>query len=381
MKILFVCENYIPHYGGAEMVFKNLAENYVKLGHEVSLITHQLEGTAKYEVLNGVNVYRVPSLHSRYIFTFAAIGKTIRLAKEHDIIQTTTFNGAFPAWLAGRIANKPIVLTVHEVWIGRWPQVTGFSLLKNWLHDFLERLVYLPRFDKYICVSHATREDLLKIGIPKDKAITIYNGLDYGFWDPHNFPQKKVDELRNELGLKDKFVYFSWGRPGESKGFEYLIKAVPKIAENLSNSVFLFMTKSSPRYKQKYDELLKLIRNLNLNDNIKVIESTAYEELGYYIKMADCIVVPSIAEGFGYTTTEALALEKPVVVSDAGSLPEVVSGRHLIFRSKDVDDLAKKVITASKGGYQIVPVKKFYWEHSIKKYLDIYQKIIGEKND
>ena len=47
MKILFVLENYIPHIGGVEVVFKNLAEGLVKLGHDVFLITHRLKGTKK----------------------------------------------------------------------------------------------------------------------------------------------------------------------------------------------------------------------------------------------------------------------------------------------------------------------------------------------
>ena len=56
MHILFVCENYLPHYGGAEVVFKNLAEGFVKKGHDVSLVTHQIKGTKKFEKINGVKV-------------------------------------------------------------------------------------------------------------------------------------------------------------------------------------------------------------------------------------------------------------------------------------------------------------------------------------
>src|SRR3989344_1338403 len=37
MKILFICENYHPHQGGAEVLFKNLAEGLVKAGNEVSI--------------------------------------------------------------------------------------------------------------------------------------------------------------------------------------------------------------------------------------------------------------------------------------------------------------------------------------------------------
>ena len=45
MKILFVIENYLPHIGGAEIVFKTLAEGLVKKGHSVDLITHRLKNT------------------------------------------------------------------------------------------------------------------------------------------------------------------------------------------------------------------------------------------------------------------------------------------------------------------------------------------------
>src|SRR3989338_352399 len=100
MRLLFVCENYLPHYGGAEVVFKNLAEGFVKAGHTVDLVTHRMKGTAKFEVLNGVRVHRVWSANSRYLFSFTSILKVWSIARRADIIQTTTFNGAPPAWLA-----------------------------------------------------------------------------------------------------------------------------------------------------------------------------------------------------------------------------------------------------------------------------------------
>jgi len=118
MRILFVCENYIPHYGGAEVVFKNLAEKYVEKGHQISLLTQRLKGTKKREVMNGVKVRRIFSFFSRYWFSFFSVFEAFRLAKKHDIVQTTTFNGAFPAWLAARLTGRKVVLTVHEVWIG-----------------------------------------------------------------------------------------------------------------------------------------------------------------------------------------------------------------------------------------------------------------------
>ncbi len=383
MKILFICENYLPHYGGAEVVFKNLAERYVQKGHQVSLLTHQLKGTKKRENIGGVDVHRVQSFFSRYLFTFFSLPKAIKLARKHDLIQTTSFNGAPPAWLAGKLTKKPVVITVHEIWIGKWQKITDFSKLKSKLHDLLERTIYSLPFHKYICVSNATRKDLLNNGIKENKTLTIHNGLDYQFWNPNNFKDEKANKIRENLGLKGEFVYFSWGRPGTSKGFEHLIKAVPKISKSLPNSTFLLMLGSADKYKQKYNELMNLIKELKTKENnnikIKVIPSVPYEELGNYLKMVDCCVIPSIAEGFGYTTVESIAMNKPVVVSNAGSLPEVVSGKHLIFESKNSNMLAEKVIQMAEGNFIETSLKRFEWENSVEKYLEVYGELLKSK--
>src|SRR3989344_947400 len=166
MKILFVCENYYPSKGGVETLFQNLTERLVKESHSVTILTHQLKGTSRRENVNGVNIIRIPSWHSRYIFSFAAILPAIRLSRSFDVIQTTTFNGAFPAWVAAKWNHKPIVITVHEVWIGKWHLVTSFSKWKCKLHNFLERRVYALPYDLYICVSKATQKDLFQLNIP-----------------------------------------------------------------------------------------------------------------------------------------------------------------------------------------------------------------------
>ena len=142
MKILFICENYHPHQGGAEVLFKNLTEGLMNTGNEVLVITHLLPKTAKQEIISGVTIKRIFSFDSRYVFSFFAIPRAILEARKHDIIQTTTFNAAFPAWIAAKICRKPAVLTVHEVWVGKWKEITGFSWWKSKLHEVLEKAVY-----------------------------------------------------------------------------------------------------------------------------------------------------------------------------------------------------------------------------------------------
>ena len=76
MNILFVLENYLPHIGGVEVVFKNLSEGLVRLGHDVSIITHRLKGTKRFEIINGAKVYRINCFHSRIITFLNKLGSS-----------------------------------------------------------------------------------------------------------------------------------------------------------------------------------------------------------------------------------------------------------------------------------------------------------------
>ena len=216
MKLLFVLENYLPHIGGVEIVFKNLCESLAAQGHRVDIITHKMKNTASFEVINCVHVHRIPCFGSRYLFTFLAVPKVLELARKADIIHTTTFNGAPPAWLAAKIAKKPVILTVHEVWVGKWKQLTEMGTLQALLHDLLERLIYTLPFSQYVCVSHSTKTRLDAIGVPKARSHVIHNGLDYTFWNPGRYTKRDVQRLQQNLGMHGNFVYLFYGRPGVS---------------------------------------------------------------------------------------------------------------------------------------------------------------------
>src|SRR3989344_5280451 len=224
MKILFVIENYYPHIGGVEAAFKNLSEGLVKQGHEATIITHRPKGAKRRETLNGVKIHRINCLQSRYLFSFLAIPLAIKEALKADIIHTTTFNGAFPAWIASKLLRKKCIITVHEVWIGKWKEFTTMNSIEAGLHNFLEKIIYLLPFDKYVAVSNSTRNQLISIGKKKEKTETVYNAVNYSHFDP----KKQIPtEIIRDLDLEENFVVLTYGRPGPSKGIEYAVKAVP----------------------------------------------------------------------------------------------------------------------------------------------------------
>lgn len=375
MKILFVIENYLPHFGGAEIVFKNLAENLVKQGHEVDLVTHRLKNTPKFEIINGVKVHRINCFHNRYCFTFFSVPKALRLARKSDIIQTTTFNGAPASWLVGKLNRKKVVLTVHEVWLDKWKEITDFSKISCFLHNLLEKAIYALRYDHYVAVSNSTKQDLIRSGIPEEKVTTVYNGLDYDLWNSEKYLISSK-RIRKEL-FKDNFVYFFNGRPGTSKGLEYLVKAVALISKEIPNSKFAVMISKDKAYIKRYQYILDLIKKEEIKDQIILLEPKPYQEMPAYVLASDCVVVPSITEGFGFSVVQACALNQPVVASNTTSIPEVVSGKFVLVGVKNPEEIARGIKMVYEGKFSQSRIKRFTTDENIKGYLKIYQSLLN----
>ncbi len=375
MNILFVIENYLPHIGGVEVVFKNLAEGLVKKGHTATIITHRMKGTARNETINGVKVKRISCLGSRYLFSFLTIPAAAEAAGKADIIHTTTFNGVLPAWMAAKIARKPLIVTVHEVWLGKWKQYTDFGWAKSLVHEIFERAIYsLPFVDRYVAVSKSTGQQLLRIGKDGKKVSVIYNGVDYAHFNPQKYDGEKT---RRKYLLQSKYVLLVYGRPGPSKGIEYAIDAMREITKKIPSAKMMLMLSYDKQYNKKHRRLLELIKSLGLDDAIINIPPVTHAELPAYIKAADCVIVPSLSEGFGYTAAEAAAMGKPVIATNTTSLPEVVSGNHILVPPRNSHEIALAVESGYKGGYHSTKLRKFTIEDNVSGYLKAYHELLS----
>ena len=236
MKILFVLEYYLPYIGGLETVFQEILERLVKLGHEVNIITIKLPGTLEYEEIRGVKVHRVsvPTIGSRYWFDFLfSIPKTYALAKNSDIIHASDYITAFPVWFVGKIQKKPCIMTVTEPIGNMWHSVLGVNYFKGKIFQLFENLLFCLPFDKYLCISYYTKNCLRFMGIPDRRIMTIYLGVDEIQFNANRISNSQI---REKYGIQDKFIYLSFGRPGITKGIDYLIGAVPIISEKIQVS-------------------------------------------------------------------------------------------------------------------------------------------------
>jgi len=375
MKTLFALEYYSPHIGGAEVLFKTLCEGLASKGHDITVVTLRLPNTPAFEVINDVKVHRVkaPNKGARYWFTFLSIPKVFQLSRQADLIHTTTYNGAFPAWFAGKLRRKTCVITVHEVFGSHWEELVGMSWISAKLHQLLERLIVALPFHRYISVSQYTANCLIKFGVNPEKIVVVYNGIDYNLFDSEKADGKVI---RQKLGLSNEFVYVYYGRPGVSKGVEYLVQAVPLISKRISDSKLLLILAHDP--KDRYENIKRMIKDLNIKDKVILIDPVPRDELPNYIAASDCVVVPSLSEGFGFTAAEACAMGKPVVASNVASLPEVVSGKYVLVEPRNPEAIAEGVERVCKGETENSPRKVFSWDECVEGYLRVYQELVGD---
>lgn len=372
MKILFILDLYKPHIGWVEILFENIINNLVNSWHKVVVLTSKYsKELPEYEsISNSLEIYRIGN--NRYDFMFHSIGLGIKLAKESDIIHTTTYNSAIPSWIIWKLSWKKVVLTVHEIFWKLWYRFMGF---KWFFFKAFESLIFKFNFDKYICVSNYTKNNLrVYFWVSDYKLVTVYNWIDYSFWNKDNFSSEFYINLRKELWLENNFVWLFYWRPWISKGLEFYLKSIPEIIKNISEFKALLIV---PDSKNNPLSLVKdQIKELNIEKNVVLIPGISNKELPKYILASDFVIIPSMVEWFWFAVAEVSALWQNLITTQASAIPEVASGKVNFIEPANVSDIIKAVLNFRNNIYTEIPKKEFKWEDNTQKTLEIYNEIL-----
>jgi len=132
MNIIFFLEYYYPNIGGVETLFKNLIDNLAQENHKITIITARPYPNSPLREQDGnISIIRI---RSRYIFTFLGFFYLIRHISKGDFIHTTSYNAAIPAFFAGKLFRKKVIVTFHEVWDQLWFKLPDMGKIGQWGH-------------------------------------------------------------------------------------------------------------------------------------------------------------------------------------------------------------------------------------------------------
>jgi glycosyltransferase involved in cell wall biosynthesis len=203
----------------------------------------------------------------------------------------------------------------------------------------LRALKYRYRTDAVVAVSESVRRELEASGVPASKLVTIYGGVDTERFHPH----MDGEGVREELGIpSDALLVVKVAHVREWKGYEIFLQAAARVAAAEPRAMFLGVGKGTG----ESPELDRLVRRLHLGERIRW--AGFREDLPPIFAAATvCVHAATAGEGVTGAVREALAMAKPVVVTDVGGNRELV--RHnetgLLVPARDPERLAAGILT------------------------------------
>jgi glycosyltransferase involved in cell wall biosynthesis len=299
--------------------------------------------------------------------------KLTRLLKNEgpDIVHTHGYFASVIGRLAARKARIPrIVAHVHS---------TYWDYKKR--HLRIERK--LSRFThKIICCSKAVEnfvKDFEKI--KGDKTTVIYNGVD----EDKFFLHKDSRSIQAELGIDARSpVVGTVSALTPHKGHEHLIQAASRVLDTFPSTRFLIVG----------DGLLRTgleAQAKSLNIHSSVIFTGERKDIPEILSLMDVFVLPSFSrEGLGLAIIEAMAVERPVVATEIGGIPEaVIKGKTgLLVPPGDSEAMAKAIIQllqdpekaksmGEKGRARVM--KRFTKTKMLSEIQNVYQSLITHR--
>lgn len=271
----------------------------------------------------GITVEQMP-IKGKFSFSFLRDLVDFIKAKQIDILHTHDYKSDLFGFLAANRTGVRLVSTAH-----------GFteSSLKLKLYKRLD-LLALRRFDKVITVSNWSRKNLIKLGLPADKVITIYNSVDT---NRSKTSDEALDTVKTELKLENgQKIILAIGRLSADKNFSLLLRAFSLVLKDFPDTKLLLAGNGIEK-----GPLAKLTEELGILN--KVIFTGYYQRVQDLIAISDCVAVSSLRETLSMVTLEAMSAGKIVVAGRIGGLPEVITNgaNGILVEPNNVSSMAK----------------------------------------
>ncbi len=269
--------------------------------------------------------------------------------------------------------------------------VLGFSsfspFIETWHHSnkdnrqFLSNSAYYLSFyrelltlrgikksNAIIAISQTAKNELINLySIPSSKISVTPHGVDTDFFKPLG-----SEELANGAEKKRKIFLLYVGSLSERKNLASLLKALKILNGKQSNKHLLIVGSGNERSR-----LEELTNVLCLREHVTFFGAVSRDRLRNLYNIADYVVVPSYKEGFAMTALEALACEKPVIMTPVG-ISDVIKNNNLgvVTEGFAPENIASAIETALNSKFKNLRLfvhENFGWSKTIKATLEVYR--------
>ncbi len=358
MKILYLLDSY-NIYGGTPKKTLDLMGYFGK--KSVLYVYNNAHGDKKkyFEKTDG-KIFE--GFYGKNIFIHIRVLIKIIDSEDIDIVQTQFSMGETLGFLI-KLFRPKVKLII--AFVGALKPTPIKSIFVNIVYKKTVFFIYISKYVKSVKIKQFPL-------LTNKRGQIIFNGAEIKLDNGNIVPFMKNYSLFAVSGLI------------ELKNIQMLIEALNILINNIGRKdIFLYVAGDGPYRKQ----LENMIKEYGLQNYILLM---GYQSnVGKLLKDCDIFVHPSYAEGFGIAVAEAMMAEKPIIVANAGALPELIehekSGLVIDpYKSQKWADailklienpmLAKKIAKNAK----IRAEKLFSVKHFCEQYESLYKTLLSE---
>lgn len=387
MKIALIPGVFFPQPGGVQVQTHNLANKLIQMGHKVDIILLN-----KTNIRN--NLYNVFIINKFILSFFFYLNKIFRInfsfflklyfkkiikKNNYDIFHFHLLN--FKTLYVLKILkdlDQKVVVTVHGIDIQIDENINyGYRLNKLYEKNFLN---VVSKIDKFFSISQTIKNDLLELGVTKNKITMVPNGIE---------KVKFLQFEESKQNISKKIFLITVARfAKEKKGFDL----IPLIAKLLNEKKINFQW-TIVGYNSKQIRMIDNMKNFENNfkylNNIENLDEKffphnnlikVYKNNHIYINLARI-------ESFGMTIMEALASGLPVVTFDTKGGNELIKNDYngIIIKKLSPEQIVnaighynKNLILYEKHKKNTIPsIEKFDLSLVAHKTIEGYKEVIN----
>lgn len=234
--------------------------------------------------------------------------------------------------------------------------------------------------DHIITVSSHTKQDTIEhLKIPDKKITAIPNAVDSAF---HCLPPDEIHAVRNRYGLSaDTFCLLNVGSNNARKNILTILKVIAILAKQ-GLPIHFWKAGADFNTEQK-----QFIESHELERHVTYLGKPNEDTLVQLYNAANCLIAPSLYEGFGLTILEAMASGTPVITANMSAMPEVAGDAAILVDPLSVEEIVQAVcdlhdhpekrrMLVRKG---LDRAQSFTWEKTAEQVARVYEKVLDKK--
>ena len=345
-------------YGGMEVHGKLLAEGLASRGHKVTIIATRHPEGKEYEDREGVKLYYLKDTafgSQRKGWGEESLKKFLELDKKDHFDLVCCQQPVISARLIKDMKRKissVVIMEGHEgrMFLSELKQTLshkkGFSRLSKYFLSFLYyhfvwEQPFLKRCDAIITVSNEVTRSIQRwFFVNYKKIYTVYNGVDLNLFRPSDTERMEIRKAYNICDDEKLLLFMSLVT--KQKGLHLLIKALPEISKRIDR--LKLMVAGEGDYLREAKEL---VEKLGVKKHVIFAGYIPHQHTPKYINASDLFILPTIRqEGLPFVLVEAMACQKPVIVSRIGGIASAVDDGvdGILITPGNIRELAEKTI-------------------------------------